>query len=77
MDNGFPDWIRPQELMPPKHIDILGYVIDKRFSERTGIYIVGLLDGGWWVRYTEGSFPISEDHVISHWRFLPNPPEQS
>jgi hypothetical protein len=73
MDNGFPDWIKPVELMPIKHTDVLGYIVDKVHPSRTRIYMVGLLDGGWWVRYSEGSMPLQAGE-ITHWRYLPEPP---
>lgn len=75
MDNGYPEWYKLEELLPPQYKDVLGYVQDQEFAERTGIYIVGLLDGGWWVRYTEGTLPINESQSVTHWRFLPNPPD--
>lgn len=76
MDNGFPDWCTVDENTPPMYKHVLGYVVDRRYSERTGIYIVGLLDGGWWVRYSEGSLPISEGQIVTHWRYLPNAPDK-
>ncbi len=76
MDNE-PDWFKIEQMLPPKHKDVLGYVVDNEFAERTNIYMVGLLDGGWWVRYTEGSFPIMNGQIVTHWRFLPNPPDKS
>jgi Protein of unknown function (DUF551) len=69
------NWISIKQEEPPMYKDVLGYVVRSGdWQAYSGVYMVALLDGGYWIRYTEGSMPAVSNDTITHWMPLPKPP---